>query len=97
MKNNGSAPNPTMHAMERWKQRFPEHSIVVEFVNSKPLGHGRMRKRVIAGLRGKARHEMLGPFNRHYYLYSKRSGAVFVMTRPSIVITVLQMPSEPIK
>jgi hypothetical protein len=84
--------NPTVHAVSRWMQRFPDYAMRDEFVSSKPLGRGKLRKRILAGLRGKARQEMKGPFTHCYYLYAKRSGAVFVMTKPSVVITVLKMP-----
>lgn len=83
---------PTIHALTRWAERFPDFNIDEEYAKARTFGSGKLKKRLLKGLAHPKHREELKSFKRCYYLYSKGSGAVFVMVKPEVVITVLKMP-----
>ena len=81
----------TNHAADRWQQRFPEFDIQAEYARSSCLSKGRHFRMATRNLKEKHNAKMLRNGGTHYMLLSKRSGAVFIMDKGEIVITVLKI------
>ncbi len=81
----------TNHATDRWQQRFPEFNIHAEYAASRCLSKGRNYRRAIRNLRAKHSDKLLKNGGTHYMLLSKRSGAVFIMDKGEVVITILKI------
>lgn len=81
----------TNHAKGRWEARFPGLEIENEYAVSKGIGQGEMFKRATRCLAAKHAHKLLRNGGTHYMLLAKPSGAVFVMDKGEIIITVLKI------
>lgn len=81
----------TNHAANRWKERFPDFNIENEYAASKGIGQGKNFQKATQNLLAKHGDKLYRNGGSHYMLLSKRSGAVFVMDRGEIVITVLKI------
>lgn len=81
----------TTHAIDRWKERFPDFNINNEYAASKGIGQGKNFRKATRHLLAKHGDKLLRNGGTHYMLLSKRSGAVFVMDKGAVVITVLKI------
>lgn len=81
----------TMHAKERWQKRFPDLNIENEYALSKGIGRGKMFRRATRCLSSRHDNKMLRNGGTHYMLLSKSSGAVFIMDKGEIIVTVLKI------
>ena len=81
----------TTHAQQRWDVRFPNLSIENEYNLSKGIGQGEMFRRATRCLSSRHDKKMLRNGGTHYMLLSKSSGAVFIMDRGAIIITVMKI------
>lgn len=81
----------TNHAKNRWTQRFPELDMATEYAASKGIGRGLLYRQATAFIsEGNIKKDFKNG-GTHYMLISKRSGAVFIMDKGEIVITVLKI------
>lgn len=81
----------TNHAKGRWQIRFPDLSIDNEYALSKGIGEGKNFKKATRCLAEKHRKKLFRNGGSQYILLSKHSGAVFIMDKGEIVVTVLKI------
>ena len=81
----------TNHAINRWHERFPDCNINTEYELSKGIGQGKNFRRATRCLAEKHSKKLLRNGGTHYMLLSKRSGAVFIMDKGEVVVTVLKI------
>lgn len=81
----------TNHAVDRWQQRFPDFDINAEYAVSRCLSKGKNFRKATRNLKAKHSEKLCRNGGTHYMLLSKRSGAVFIMDKGEIVVTVLKI------
>lgn len=81
----------TDHAKDRWKQRFPELDMNLEYAASKGIGRGKLYRQATAFISSDNIQKNFRNGGTHYMLISKNSGAVFIMDKGEIIITVLKI------
>lgn len=81
----------TNHAIDRWKMRFPDFDIDAEYALSKGIGEGENFRKATRNLASVHSGKLFRNGGSHYMLLSKRSGAVFIMDKGEIVVTVLKI------
>ncbi|MEE9580115.1 MAG: hypothetical protein V3V74_02215 [Nitrosomonadaceae bacterium] len=81
----------TNHATNRWRERFPNWDIEAEYAVSKGIGHGKNFKKATRCLHSKHSEKLFKNGGTQYMLLSKNSGAVFIMDKGEVVVTVLKI------
>lgn len=81
----------TNHANQRWGERFPDLNIQNEYAVSKGIGYGKNFKKATRCLAEKHNDKLLRNGGTHYMLLAKKSGAVFIMDKGEIIVTVLKI------
>ena len=81
----------TNHANQRWGERFPDMNIENEYALSKGIGEGNNFRKATRCLHSKHSEKLFKNGGTQYMLLSKRSGAVFIMDKGEIVVTVLKI------
>ena len=83
---------PTTHALARWEERFPDLNMQSEYDASHFLTRKEPFRKIIGHLHENRVKKLTRYGGSNYLLWTQRSGAVFVMDKGAIVITVLKMP-----
>ena len=87
----GTKMKTTNHAIDRWHERFPDHNINVEYELSKGIGEGKNFRSATRCLAEKHSKKLFRNGGSQYMLLSKRSGAVFIVDKGEVVVTVLKI------
>lgn len=65
-----------------------------EYLSSTPIGRGKIFRQIKKGLSRKTLCKYYLYGGDRYMLFAQRSGAIFVMAKGAVVITVLKRPQE---